>query len=46
VGAESAKLLARSFGTLDALEAAPVEQLEALHGVGAPWPRRCTTFLP
>jgi DNA ligase (NAD+) len=35
VGAESAKLLARSFGTLDALEAASVEGLEALHGVGA-----------
>ena len=34
VGAESAKLLARSFGTMDALEAASVEQLEALHGVG------------
>ncbi len=34
VGAESAKLLARSFGTMDALEAAGVEQLEALHGVG------------
>lgn len=34
VGAESAKLLARAFGTLDALEAASVEELQALHGVG------------
>jgi DNA ligase (NAD+) len=34
VGAESAKLLARSFGTMDALAAASVEELEALHGVG------------
>lgn len=34
VGAESAKLLARSFGTMDALGAASVEDLEALHGVG------------
>ena len=34
VGAESAKLLGRAFGTLDALEAATVEELEALHGVG------------
>ncbi len=34
VGAESAKLLARSFGTLDALEAASVDELEALHGLG------------
>jgi DNA ligase (NAD+) len=34
VGAESAKLLARGFGTMDALAAASVEELEALHGVG------------
>ena len=34
VGAESAKLLARHFGTLDALTAASVEALEAVHGVG------------
>ena len=34
VGAESAKLLARAFGTLDALDAASVEELQALHGVG------------
>ena len=34
VGAESAKLLARHFGTLDALAAASVEALEAIHGVG------------
>lgn len=34
VGVESAKLLARHFGTMDALEAASVEDLEALHGVG------------
>lgn len=34
VGVESAKLLARHFGTMDALEAARVEDLEALHGVG------------
>jgi len=34
VGAESAKLIARSFVTMDALEAASVEDLEALHGVG------------
>lgn len=34
VGAESAKLLARAFGSMDALAAASVEQLEALHGVG------------
>jgi DNA ligase (NAD+) len=35
VGAESAKLLARAFGTMDALQAATAEQIEALHGVGA-----------
>ncbi|MBM3884648.1 MAG: NAD-dependent DNA ligase LigA [Gemmatimonadetes bacterium] len=34
VGAESAKLLARHFGTMAALVDAPVEALEALHGVG------------
>jgi DNA ligase (NAD+) len=34
VGAESAKLLARSFGTIDALDAATLEEIEALHGVG------------
>ena len=34
VGGESAKLLARAFGSMDALAAASVEDLEALHGVG------------
>ncbi|MDH5233522.1 MAG: NAD-dependent DNA ligase LigA [Gemmatimonadota bacterium] len=34
VGAESAKLLARSFGTMDALARASVEEIEALHGLG------------
>lgn len=34
VGAESAKLVARSFGTMDALAAASEEHIEALHGVG------------
>lgn len=34
VGAESAKLLARSFGSLDALAAASLEDIESLHGVG------------
>ncbi len=34
VGAESAKLLARSFGSMDALAAASVDDLEAIHGVG------------
>jgi DNA ligase (NAD+) len=34
VGAESAKLLARAFGSMDALAAASAEELEALHGVG------------
>jgi DNA ligase (NAD+) len=34
VGAESAKLLARAFGSMDALQAASAEQIEALHGVG------------
>ncbi len=34
VGAESAKLLARSFGSMDALAAASVEEIEALYGVG------------
>lgn len=35
VGAESAKLLARAFGSMEALQAASAEQIEALHGVGA-----------
>jgi DNA ligase (NAD+) len=34
VGAESAKLLARSFGSMDALRAATTDDIEALHGVG------------
>lgn len=34
VGAESAKLLARSFGTMEALARASAEEIEALHGVG------------
>lgn len=34
VGAESAKLLARTFGTMEALTHASVEALEAVHGVG------------
>lgn len=34
VGAESAKLLARSFGSMGALQQASVEEIEALHGVG------------
>ncbi len=34
VGAESARLLARSFGRMEALQAASVEGIEALHGVG------------
>lgn len=34
VGAESAKLLARSFGHFDALAAASLAEIEALHGVG------------
>jgi DNA ligase (NAD+) len=34
VGAESAKLLARSFGTMDALAKASSDDLEAIHGVG------------
>ncbi len=34
MGAESAKLLARSFGSLEALSAASAEEIEALHGVG------------
>jgi DNA ligase (NAD+) len=34
VGAESAKLLARSFGHFDALASATLEEIEALHGVG------------
>lgn len=35
VGAESAKLLARHFGTMEALMQAPQEALESIHGVGA-----------
>jgi DNA ligase (NAD+) len=34
VGAESAKLLAQRFGTLDAVRRATLEELEAVHGVG------------
>ncbi len=34
VGAESAKLLARSFGSMEALQRATVADIEALHGVG------------
>lgn len=34
VGAESAKLLARTFVTMDALAAATADELEAIHGVG------------
>lgn len=34
VGAESAKLLARTFGTMDAIATASVEEIEALHGMG------------
>ena len=34
VGVESAKLLARNFGRMDALARATVEELEQLHGVG------------
>jgi len=34
VGAESAKLLARTFGSLEALRAATVDDIEAIHGVG------------
>jgi DNA ligase (NAD+) len=34
VGGESAKLLARTFGTMDALSKASSEELEAIHGVG------------
>jgi DNA ligase (NAD+) len=34
VGAESAKLLARTFGTMGALDAASTEEIEALHGIG------------
>ena len=34
VGAESAKLLSRSFGSMEALAAASVDDIEALHGVG------------
>ncbi len=34
VGAEAAQLLARQFGTLDALAAASSEEVEAVHGIG------------
>ena len=34
VGAESAKLLARSFGSMASLRAATTDEIEALHGVG------------
>ncbi len=34
VGAESARLLARAFGTMEALTHATIDELEALHGVG------------
>lgn len=34
VGAESAKLLARTFGSMEALAAADLAALEAIHGVG------------
>ena len=45
VGAESAKLLARSFGTFDALAVASVEQIEALHGVGHTMAESVRTWL-
>ncbi len=34
VGAEAAQLLARQFGTLDALAAASAERVEEVHGIG------------
>ena len=34
VGEETAKLLARRFGTIDTLANAPVEEIESIHGVG------------
>ena len=34
VGAQAAQLLARRFGTLDALAAAPVEEIVAVRGIG------------
>jgi DNA ligase (NAD+) len=34
VGEETAKLLARRFGTVEALRDAPAEEIEAIHGVG------------
>jgi DNA ligase (NAD+) len=34
VGAEAAQLLARRFGSLEALESASLEEIEAVHGVG------------
>ena len=45
VGAESAKLLARSFGSLDALDAASLAELEALHGVGGTMAESVRTWL-
>ncbi|MFI5311904.1 MAG: NAD-dependent DNA ligase LigA [Gemmatimonadales bacterium] len=34
VGVEAAQLLARQFGTLDAVELATAEEIEAVHGIG------------
>ena len=34
VGAEAGQLLARTFGTMDALAAASLEEIEAVHGIG------------
>jgi DNA ligase (NAD+) len=34
VGAEAAQLLARQFGTLDAIAAASADEIEAVHGIG------------
>ncbi len=45
VGSENAKLLARSFGTLDALRAATVDEIEALHGVGRTMAESVHAFL-
>ncbi|MHB1298453.1 MAG: NAD-dependent DNA ligase LigA [Gemmatimonadaceae bacterium] len=35
VGAESARLLARTFGTMDSLAAATTEQIDDIHGLGS-----------
>lgn len=35
VGGESAKLLARSFGSMERIASASVQEIESLHGVGA-----------